>query len=284
MAGLSSGRDSPWMVGEIRQVETFVPYQVISIFTVTSMMANSLTRHFVIAALLLASSYVVNSQVSGKAENQVDQLPSSQKSLVEGSKKALLKTGMSEAHFNKHFRLIEVFDKPGDRRVVWKFSINGYEATVNDSIGFYTEGSKRIDVHSVENALSSTTDIKRTITRSKAFKIMRSCLGRFTDPTIEYRAGGSGRAELLLTASSIPKSVQRHPQEVREREQNRKEESLRTNPTQSRRENQTDVIEEEDEKDRRPVYIASVNLETGKCIKGIAQVGPPLTNLLLPSN
>ena len=248
----------------------------------TSLITKNYIQRLVLVVLILTPSYSVNSQVSREPDNQaIDQLSPSQKSLMEGSKKALLKTGMSEPYFNKHFRLVEVFDKPGDRRVVWKFFINGYEATVNDSIGYYTEGAKWIDIHSVENTLSSTTDIERTIPRTKALKIMRSCLGRFTDPSVEYRAGGSGRAELLFIASSVPRFVRRRQQEVLEREQSRKEENLQRKPTQTGRENQTDVIEEEDEKDRPPVYIASVNLETGKCIKRKAQAGPPITNLLL---
>jgi hypothetical protein len=237
----------------------------------------------VMVGLILAWSYPLSSQVSHKADSQAgDQLTQNQKGLIEGSKKALLKTGMSEAYFNKHFRLVDVFDKPGDRRVVWKFVINGYEATINDSIGYYTEGSERIDIHSVENALSSTTEIKRTIPRPKALRIMRSCLGKFTEPMIEYRAGASGRAELLLIASSIPKPVPQS-RERRAREQDRKEENSRKKVAQAGRESKTDVIEEEDENDR-PVYIASVNLETGKCTKGRAQAGPPLTNLLRRSN
>lgn len=250
----------------------------------TSLMAKNYIKRLVVVAVILTSSYPVNTQDSRKPNSQaIDQLSPSQQTLMEGSKKALLKTGMSEPYFEKHFRLVEVFDKPGDRRVVWKFFINEYEATVNDSIGYYTEGAKRIDIHSVENTLSSTTDIRRTIPRTKALRIMRSCLGRFTNPTVEYKAGGSGRAELLLTASSSPKVVRRR-QEVLEREKSRTEENLRKKPTQTGRENQTDVIEEEDEEDRSPVYIASVNLETGKCTKGKAQAGPPLTNLLLHLN
>lgn len=245
-------------------------------------MANSFTRHFVIAALILTSSYIVNSQVSPKADSQVDQLSPSQKSLMEGSKKAMLKTGMSEPYFNKHIRLVEVLDKPGDRRVVWKFIINGYEATIHDSIGHYTEGGKRIDLHSLENALSSTTDIKRTIPRTKAFRIMRSCLGKFTGATVEYRASGSGQAELLLIASSVPKPIRRQ-EEDRAREEIRKEDSSRKKARQAGGA-ETDVIEEDEDNNRGPVYIGSVNLETGKCTKGRARAGPPLTNLLLRSN
>lgn len=181
---------------------------------------------------------------------------------------------MSEPYFNKHFRLVDVFDKPGDRRVVWKFLINGYEATINDSIGYYTEGGKRIDIHSVENVLTRTSDIQRTISKARAFRIMQKCLGKFTEPTIEYRARGSGRAELLLTAASIPKSAP-SPQKGHDRAPKRTEES-REKTTKAARGVETEVIDDdEDETDRRPVYIASINLETGKCIKGMAQAGPP---------
>jgi hypothetical protein len=245
------------------------------------MMKKSINR-LVLVGLILTCSYTVYSQISGKAGSEpVAQLSDSQKSLAEGSKKALLKTGMSETYFNKHFRLVEVFDKPGDRRVVWKFLINGYEATINDSIGHYTEGGKQIYIHSVANTLSSTTDIERTIPRARALRIMRSCLGKFTDPSIEYRAGGAGRAQLLLIASSAPKPIRRR-QEAREREE-RNRESSRKKATQAGGKAETDVIEEEDE-DGSPVYIASVNLETGKCTKGRAEAGPPKTNLLLRLN
>jgi len=242
------------------------------------MISKSFIRQLLMVGLILAWSYPVSSQVSSKGDSEViRQLSASQKSLMEGSKKALLKTGMSEAYFNKHFQLIEVFDKPGDRRVVWKYLINGYEATINDSIGYYTEGGKRIDIHSVENALSSTTDIKRTIPRARALRIMRSCLGNFTDSSIEYKAGGAGRAELLLVASSVPKPIRRAEEE---REEKRKEESSRQKAATGHKAG-TDVVEEEDD-DGSSVYIGSVNLETGKCTKGRAQVGPPKTNLLRP--
>lgn len=207
--------------------------------------------------------------------NAQTSLSESQKSLMAGSKTAILKTGMSEPYFDRHFRIVEVFDKPGDRRVVWTLSINEYEARINDSIGYYTEGGKRIDVHSVGNILSSTTDIERTIPRTKALKIMRACLGKFADTAVEYRAGGSGKAGLFLTAASIPKSVRLSPKEIRERERKRKERESRERAMKAKREGDTDVIEEEEENDRPPIFLGVVNLETGKCTRGIAQAGPP---------
>ena len=234
------------------------------------MFAKGLTNHLLTAALLLTAGSTVNSQTSSKAVapgQVITSLSASQKSLMEGSKKAILKTGMSEPYFNKHFRLVEVIDKPGDRRVVWKFLVSGYEATINDSIGYYTEAGKRIDVHSVENVLMSTSDINRTISRARADRVLRACLGKFTDAAIEYRAGSSGRAELVLTAASVPRS-RRSPERERKRKKAEK-------ASKSAQKIETDVIEEEDDKDRGPIYIASVNLETGKCTKGIGRAGPP---------
>ena len=87
---------------------------------------------------------------------------------------------------------------------------------------------------------------------------------------IEYRAGSSGRAELLLTAASVPR-----PRRSHDRERERKEKAEREKASKSDPKVETDVIEEEDEHDGSPVYLASVNLETGKCTKGIGQAGPP---------
>lgn len=210
-----------------------------------------------------------------KSETQPDlELSENQKTLVEGSKRALLKTGMSEIFFDRHFRVVEVVDKPGDKRVVWKMSVNEYEATVNDSIGYHTQGQKQINIHSVQNLLSSTSDIKRTISRARALRIMRACLGRFANETVEYRAAGSGKAGLFLTASSVPRIERLSRREVRERERKRSEKESQERALQDRQ-GLTDVVDEEEEDERPRVFIASVNLETGECVKGIAQVGPP---------
>jgi hypothetical protein len=239
---------------------------------VNSMNAKRILNALLLIALILA---LRNPGSAQGIDNPDSKLSESQKSLMEGSKKAILKTGMSEPYFNRHFRVVEVLDKPGDRRVVWRFSINEYEATVNDSIGYYTEGGKRISIHSVGNVLSSTTDIKRTIPRSRALRIMRGCVGNFAGTAAEYRAGASGRAWLFLTAASVPKPRRLSPREVRERERKRSERESRQGAVKADREGDTDVVDEEEENDRPPILIGSVNLETGKCTKGIARAGPP---------
>jgi hypothetical protein len=81
--------------------------------------------------------------------------------------------------------------------VSWQFSINGYNAVINDSIGYYTEGTKRVDTHSVAKALGQTTEISRTLSRARALKILRSCIGNFENPTVQY-GPVNGHAQLVM--------------------------------------------------------------------------------------
>src|SRR5215471_6529597 len=73
--------------------------------------------------------------ITGEAGSGLDQkgstnpqsLSTSEARLVNGSMRAIVETGISEAYFHQHFHVVSVIDKPGDRRVVWKFSIMDYE-------------------------------------------------------------------------------------------------------------------------------------------------------------
>src|SRR3712207_8046348 len=47
----------------------------------------------------------------------------------------------------------------------------------SDSVGFYTEGARRVDTHSVASTLPKTSDIGRTLTRRRAETLMRRCIG-----------------------------------------------------------------------------------------------------------
>jgi hypothetical protein len=209
------------------------------------------------------------------------ELTVAEKVIVQGSRQAILKSGITEPYFDNHFRVERVFNNPGDRRVVWRFSVNGYEATVSDTLGFYTEGGKRVDTHSVASTLPSTSDITRTITRRQAERIMRRCIGKFTNPHIEYRAhGADGRAALLFTAQNImapPTGRGRAARERREREE-REEREVRAGAQGQAGGggHQLDVIEAEgNEWKRRPVILlGAVDLVTGKCMMGRAQSTP----------
>jgi hypothetical protein len=188
---------------------------------------------------------------------------------VTSSRKAIVRTGISESYFDRHFAVIKVVNQPGDRRVVWKFSINEYETTVSDSFGYYTENGKRVDTHSVTAFLKATSEIKRTISKGMANQIMQRCIGRFANPSVEYRSTGSGAARLVLTAEAVPKSARRQKEEERERE----EREARERKAKAKTGQDTDVLEEE-EKEGPPIVTASVDLENGKCTKGQLLVAP----------
>jgi len=51
-------------------------------------------------------------------------LNEAERALVAGSRNAIVRSGMSSAYFDLHFMLVQVVNRPGDRRVVWTFSVN----------------------------------------------------------------------------------------------------------------------------------------------------------------
>jgi hypothetical protein len=204
----------------------------------------------------------------------------SERALVAGSREAIIKTGISAAFFDEHFHVARVVDRTGDRRVMWRFSVGGYEATVNDSVGYYTEGALRVDTHSVAATLPATSDITRTITRRRAELLMRRCIGSFINPQVEYRAhSADGRAALLLTAHSlVPRRREEHEYEGRRRaarERREKDERERRARAQTGGLQAADEVEAEDEEGEGPVVVlGAVDLVTGECSVGYGQAGP----------
>lgn len=164
--------------------------------------------------------------------------------LVQGSRAAIIETGFSGRYFDEHFKLVRVYNSPGDRRVVWRFRLNGYETTVNDSVGFYTDASgRRVDSHMVSGSLGKTRDIRRTIPFRRAQRAMRECIGEYSPGSILLqRFDADGRVSLVYTAVSL---------------------SASGGPTPTR------------EKQKRFHGIGSIDLETGRCMKGVAQFGSP---------
>jgi hypothetical protein len=226
---------------------------------------------FILAAAALATTAGAGAQTAPPKE-----LTTSEKALVEGSRAAIIKTGISAAFFDEHFRVARVVDRPGDRRVVWRLSVGGHEASVNDSVGFYTEGARRLDTHSVAATLSETSDITRTITRRRAETLMRRCIGRFRNAQVEYRAHvAGGRAALLLTAHSlVPRRRKEHKRDGRaareRREREERERRARTGGSQA-----SDEVGAEDEEGEGPVVVlGAVDLVTGQCTVGYGQAGP----------
>ena len=193
---------------------------------------------------------------------QADKRPltASELILVDGSKNVILLTGISEPYFDKHFKLLKVIDKPSDRRVVWQFSVNGYQAILNDAIGYSTDlFARRVYTHNI--ALGETTEIQRTISRARALRLMRSCIGNFENPAVEY-GPVNGRAELLLVANARNRVESKS---AREREREKRKAAAPG----------TDVIEsEEDEGGIKPLLLGAINLQTGKCTKGAGTIAP----------
>ena len=235
--------------------------------------------HFALAAFAVVAALSSGAGAQKAPAADAAALTASERALVAGSREAIIKTGVSAAFFDEHFRVARVLDRPGDRRVVWRFSVGGHEASVNDAVGYYTEGARRVDTHSVSATLSETSDITRTITRRRAELLMRRCIGRFNNPQVEYRAhGAGGRAALLLTAHSlVPRRREGRGRDVREaRERREREERAQRERERSGGSQALDEVEAEDEEGERPVVVlGAVDLVTGECTVGYGQAGPP---------
>jgi hypothetical protein len=209
-------------------------------------------RFLIADSLLLSLALIVFAQ----ADNRT--LTASEKILVDGSRQAILETGISESYFTTHFKLLNVVDKPSDRRVVWQFSVNQYQAVLNDAIGYYSDGAKRVNTHSIATSLGQTTEIKRTIPRATALRLMKSCIGNFENPGVEY-GPVNGRAELLLVAHTRSRVESK-----REREEREKQKTVVAG---------TDVVESEEEEGKiKPLVLGAINLQTGKCTKGAGRI------------
>lgn len=196
-----------------------------------------------------------------KIKARAPKLTDAERVLIAGSRKAIVQTGLSEAYFDRHFTMAQVVNQPGDRRVVWRFSVGEFATMVADVLGYYTrEDGKRLDTHSVTTTLGTTRDIERTISRRAADQFMRQCIGSFRNPSIEYRVADGG-ARLLMTAESIPKSARRKSEE-------------REGLERQSRANQSGVDVIESEGHDPPIVTGTVDLQTGKCTKGEQVVAP----------
>lgn len=162
--------------------------------------------------------------------------------LVDNSKKAVIETGISEPYFNEHFRLIKVVNEAGDRRVEWKYSVDEYETTLIDDVGYFTsDAGQRIDVHSIKNELFSAYDIRTTIKRSKADAALNSCIGEHSNALVVYRPlKVPGKARLYLSARSITPGSKEEKEKDEEKETEREVEGIVFN-------------------------VGFIDLETGKC-------------------
>jgi hypothetical protein len=187
--------------------------------------------------------------------------------LVEGSKRAVLATGISEPYFKKHFRLVRVMDKPGNRFVEWKYSVNEYETLLTDSVGYTTIEGKRVNIHSIGSTLGSTSDINKTIPKRQAQRIIKNCIGQYSDDTVIFQPlWSSNKAALYLTATSaVPATAA-----VKKESAGSSTPAATPSPIKTPAPSSEDMPHNKvrDLTPRPPFWIGYVNLETGECIKG----------------
>jgi len=186
-------------------------------------------------------------------------LTDAQSAMVADSRRAIIATGVSEEYFDRHFKIVKVVNQPGDRRIVWEFSVNGHVTNLSDVLGYYTKDGKRADTHSVVSTLRRMTEIEKTISRSAANRIMRQCIGAYAHPAIEFVTMGN-EARLVLTAESARKTARHNEKEERERE-------ARERANKSQNKQGADVIENEGD-NGPPIVTGTVDLQSGKCTQG----------------
>jgi hypothetical protein len=231
-------------------------------------MKQSLALVLLTAVMLIAVQ--AKAQKSNSPQGSI-QLTAAEQLLVDESRKAIIETGLSESYFDSHFKVIRVENKTSDRRVVWQLRINGYITFLTDSIGYYTEGTKQINVHNVRQALGRTREIVKTIPRARALKLMTACIGSFSEPSVQF-GPVAGTAELLLVAHK-QETLSRRKLEERERleAQEREREKVKGSKTKTG----ADEIENEgDEGTGEPIIFGYINLQTGKCTKGKGVTSP----------
>jgi hypothetical protein len=241
----------------------------------TSRKLSALIAAVALCTLLApADSFAQNGKTASSAAspqtNDAPALTEADAQLMRASRQAILSTGISEHYFNTHFTLVQVFNSMSDRRVVWRFKTGEHEATLTDSIGFYTNArGRRVYTHTVAQTLVSAHDIRRTITRRQAERIMKSCIGEFESGGVVYQATGRPpRAALVFTALSLPPPAE--PSATRNVPAPAQSSSTPAAGSSA----QVDVVKPGGKK--KPfLWTGGVNLETGRCTKGVAQVGSP---------
>ena len=226
-----------------------------------SIRVNTITH--VIVILLLCPGLSGANAINAERHRAPEQAKSE---LVRGSRNAIIAGGFSENYFDSHFKLVDVHDRPGDLRVTWRFSLNGYETLVTDAVGYYTDArGRKILVHSVANTLQSTNDIVKTIRKSRAEELMKECIGKFMNESVVFMKVNAGdKTSLFLMAYAVPRSKN----EKREREVEGRSNANRTNSR------GLDEVPQEGGEHESPIVIGYINAETGKCSKGEATVTP----------
>ena len=197
---------------------------------------------------------------AGKAAGGEMKLTPEEERILRDSRAELIATGFSEGYFDKHFEPVRVVNTPGDRRVTWRFRVGGHETLVHDSFGFYTGADgRRVDTHTVAATLGATHDILQTIPADEASRRMRECIGEFEGGVVALqRFGEEGRVALVFTAVSVPPPAGAPAAAAPPKASGARQDKLKPGG-----------------KKKPFLSIGTVDLETGRCVKGVAQVGSP---------
>lgn len=117
--------------------------------------------------------------------------------LVQESKETILRYGFSEDFFDTHFTLEFFSDDihvPGGPRIIWKFTMGDYVATVGDALGYRRDGDTLTYIHGIAPAqtleLPIFSDFEDVLSKSEADTLMRSCIGEFTEARAELNLLG----------------------------------------------------------------------------------------------
>ena len=240
------------------KIKPCVWYDFLNMRTIAATLVLSLVVCFAAAAGVAS----IGQASKGPGQKRTANLAATERALMSSSRQAIVATGISESYFDRHFSLVKVVNQPGDRRIVWTFSLNDFRATVTDVLGYYTQNGKRIDTHGVTTTLGKTSDIAATISQRRANQIMQRCIGIFTHPTVEYRAINSTGARLVLAAEAVRKLSP--DDEKRERERHG---AAKPKPAQGE-------VSEGGDEGGAPIIIGTVDLQTGACTKGQLVVAP----------
>lgn len=210
------------------------------------------TLALVLAALCAASAHGALAGRGAAARQEPDE---AERALVNGSRAAVIAAGLSPRFFDAHFRLEEVSNRPADRRVVWRLKVGEHEALVSDPVGSYTdERGVRRDAHAVSSLITPARDLRATITRRRAERLMRACIGEFRNGAVVYQLfGAPPRAALVFTAV----------------------EAVAPRPAAAPAASPPQTEIRQGGRKRPPPRIGMLDLETGRCLVGVGQSGSP---------
>jgi hypothetical protein len=144
--------------------------------------------------------------------------------LAQGSRQALLATGLSEPFVEAHFKQGKVVQagtprtykvmgpsgllsrRSGKAWVEWTLDWDGWTARLRDEIIYVVQDSYPPQVqvqHGLKTALGTARDLQHTLPKATVRNLLKDCLGPYSEETVVYRSfGPSAEARLFLKAKN----------------------------------------------------------------------------------